>query len=88
MRELVNAVASLSRLVYELLIWIRAESGFLRIDDAFIQISSIMPQKRNPVVLEHVRTWIAWVYVDAATVETMVHLAAFGDTNDVDVPIY
>lgn len=87
-QALVNAVASVSRFVHELLVWTRAESGFLRIDDAFIQISSIMPQKRNPVVLEHVRTRIAWVYGDASTVETMVHSAAFGDTNDVEDPIY
>jgi len=87
-QTLVNMVASLSRFVYELLIWTRAESSFLRIDDAFIQVSSIMPQKRNPVVLEHVRTRIAWVYGDASTVETMVHSAAFGDTNDVEDPIY
>ena len=85
---LVNMVASLSRFVSDLAIWTRSESGFLRIDDAFIQISSIMPQKRNPVVLEHIRTRIAWVYGDAATVATMVHSAAFGDTNDVEDPIY
>ncbi len=87
-QALVNMVASLSRFGSDLAIWTRSESGFLRIDDAFIQISSIMPQKRNPVVLEHIRTRIAWVYGDAATVETMMHSAAFGDTNDVEDPIY
>jgi len=79
---------SLSRFVYDLLVWARFEVGVLRIDDAFIQISSIMPQKRNPVVLEHIRTRVAWVYGDAATVRTMIHSAAFGDTNDVDDPIF
>ena len=29
--------------------------GLLRLSDAWVQISSIMPQKRNPVPLEHVR---------------------------------
>jgi argininosuccinate lyase len=60
----------------------------LQIDDAFIQISSIMPQKRNPVVLEHIRVRIGWVYGEAATVATVLHSSAFGDTNDVNDPIY
>jgi argininosuccinate lyase len=85
---LTTAAASLSRFVHDLLIWARAESGIVRIADAFVQISSIMPQKRNPVVLEHVRARIGYVYGDAATVATMVHNSAFGDTNDVEDPIY
>jgi argininosuccinate lyase len=47
-----------------------------------------MPQKRNPVVLEHIRVRIGWVYGDASTVETIVHNAAFGDTNDVEDPMF
>jgi argininosuccinate lyase len=85
---LVNMAGSLSRFVHDLLIWARKEVGVLRVDDAFIQVSSIMPQKRNPVVLEHIRVRIGWVYGDAATVATIVHSAAFGDTNDVNDPMY
>lgn len=85
---LVNMTGSLSRFVHDLLIWARQEVGILRIDDAFIQISSIMPQKRNPVVLEHIRARIGYVYGDAATVQTIVHSSAFGDTVDVEDPIY
>jgi argininosuccinate lyase len=85
---LVNSVGSLSRFVYDLLVWARQDVDILRIDDAFIQISSIMPQKRNPVVLEHIRVRIGWVYGDASTVETIVHNAAFGDTNDVEDPMF
>ena len=84
---LANMAGSLSRFVYDLLIWTRRESGVLRIHDAFVQISSIMPQKRNPVVLEHVRVRIGWVYGDANTVATIVHSAALGDTNDVEDPM-
>lgn len=85
---LVTAAASLSRLVYDLLVWARPEVGILRIGDEFIQISSIMPQKRNPVVLEHIRARIAYVYGNANTVTTMIHNAAYGDTNDVEDQIY
>lgn len=83
-----NCVGSLSRFVYDLLVWSRATEGLLKIDDAFIQISSIMPQKRNPVVLEHIRTRISWVYGEATAVQTMIHSAAGGDTNDVEDPIF
>ncbi len=83
-QSLVTMVSGISRFVYELLVWTRREVGVLRIADEFIQISSIMPQKRNPVVLEHVRARLAYVYGDSATVSTMIHSAAFGDTNDVE----
>ncbi|MCA9834543.1 MAG: argininosuccinate lyase [Thermomicrobiales bacterium] len=83
-----NCVGSLSRFVHDLLVWSRATEGLLKIDDAFIQISSIMPQKRNPVVLEHIRTRISWVYGEATAVQTMIHSAAGGDTNDVEDPIF
>ncbi len=83
-QSLVTLVSGISRFVYELLVWTRREVGVLRIADEFIQISSIMPQKRNPVVLEHVRARLAYVYGDSSTVATMIHSAAFGDTNDVE----
>ena len=85
---LTTMASGLSRFVQDLLIWARAESGIIRIADAFVQISSIMPQKRNPVVLEHVRARIGYVYGDAATVATMVHSSAYGDTVDVEDVIY
>ncbi|MEZ4498065.1 MAG: argininosuccinate lyase [Thermomicrobiales bacterium] len=80
--------ASLGRFVNDLLIWARQEAGVFRVGTEFVQISSIMPQKRNPVVLEHIRTRIGWVYGHANAIATLVHGAAFGDTNDVDDPIF
>lgn len=50
--------------------------------------SSIMPQKRNPVVLEHLRARIGWVLGDAHTAATLVHSAALGDTVDVEDEFY
>lgn len=87
-QTLVNSVASLSRFVYDLLVWSRLSENLLKIDDAFIQISSIMPQKRNPVVLEHIRIRMGWVYGEANAVQTIIHNAAFGDTNDVEDPMF
>jgi argininosuccinate lyase len=87
-QALVTMAASLGRFVNDLLIWARYEVGILRVAEAFVQISSIMPQKRNPVVFEHVRSRIGYVLGDANTVLNMVHSAAFGDTVDVEDPIY
>jgi argininosuccinate lyase len=78
----------LSRVVHDLLVWATREFGVLRIDDAFLQVSSIMPQKRNPVVLEHLRARIGWVLGDAHTAMTLVHSAALGDTVDVEDELY
>jgi argininosuccinate lyase len=85
---LANMAASASRFVHDLLIWSRAEANMLHIGDAFVQISSIMPQKRNPVVFEHIRARTGYVIGDAATVTTIAHSSAFGDTVDVEDPVY
>jgi len=44
-----------SRLAEELILWSTSEFGFLELDDAYAASSSIMPQKKNPVVAEMVR---------------------------------
>ncbi len=49
------AMVNLGKLIQDLLLWSTREFGFLRLADAFVQSSSIMPQKRNPVALEHAR---------------------------------
>jgi len=83
-----TAATGLSRFVHDLLIWSRREVGILRVGDEFVQISSIMPQKRNPVVFEHIRARVGYVLGDAATVTTIAHSSAFGDTVDVEDEIY
>jgi argininosuccinate lyase len=85
---LANMATSVSRFAHDLLIWSRAEAGVLRIGAAFLQISSIMPQKRNPVVFEHIRARTGYVIGDAATVTAIAHSSAFGDTVDVEDPVY
>ncbi len=50
-----SLAVQLSRMTHDLLVRATQEANALQIDNSFIQISSIMPQKRNPVVLEHLR---------------------------------
>ena len=47
--------AHLSRFAEDLIIWSTKEFGFVDIDDAFCTGSSLMPQKKNPDVLELIR---------------------------------
>jgi len=48
-------LVGLGRFVQDMLLWSTAEFGYLRLGDGYVQGSSIMPQKRNPVALEHAR---------------------------------
>lgn len=45
----------LSRLADELVLWSTPEFGFVELDDAYASTSSIMPQKKNPDILELIR---------------------------------
>ncbi|KTC90107.1 argininosuccinate lyase [Fluoribacter dumoffii] len=45
----------LSRLAEDLILWATQEFGFITLDDAFATGSSLMPNKKNPDVLELVR---------------------------------
>lgn len=56
------AMAHLSRLAEELIIWSSEEFGFIRLTDEFTSGSSIMPQKRNPDFAELVRGKTGRVY--------------------------
>lgn len=48
-------MANASRLAEDLVMWSSAEFGFVELSDRFASPSSVMPQKKNPDVLELVR---------------------------------
>ena len=75
---------NLSRFTRDMLFWATQESGAIGIDDSFIQISSIMPQKRNPVVLEHLRARISRMLALAQGIVLQCHNIPFGDTQDIE----
>lgn len=74
----------LSRMTKDLLFLATQEAGALRIDDSFIQVSSIMPQKRNPVVLEHLRARLSRALGAAQTIAIQCHNIPYGDTQDIE----
>jgi argininosuccinate lyase len=79
---------NLSRFTHDMLFRATQESGAIRIDDSFIQISSIMPQKRNPVVLEHLRARISRMLSQAQGIVLQCHNIPFGDTQDIEDEIF
>jgi argininosuccinate lyase len=54
--------AHLSRLAEDMIIFSSSEFGFVRIDDSYCTSSSMMPQKRNPDMLELIRGRTGSVY--------------------------
>ena len=69
-----------SRFVCDLLNW--ASQGVFRLGDGLVQGSSVMPQKRNPVALEHARTRFSRVLGASQMVLYSSHNIPYGDLND------
>ena len=86
--ESVSAAAvlltGLGRFVQDLLLWGTLEFGYLRLADGFVQSSSIMPQKRNPVALEHARAIGSKAVGQAGAIMLTVHNTPFGDVVDTE----
>ena len=77
-------VVGLGRVIQDLLLWCTMEFGYLRLSDGFVQGSSIMPQKRNPVALEHARAIGSKAVGQAQAIVTAVHNTPFGDIVDTE----
>lgn len=86
--EALGAVSALlvnvGKFAQEFLLMAMREFDALRLSDGYVQCSSIMPQKRNPVALEHVRALASKGLGQAQGVITAVHNTPFGDINDVE----
>jgi argininosuccinate lyase len=84
---LATAAISLGKFTQDLLLWATQEFSFITLNDGFVQTSSIMPQKRNPVALEHVRILLSRTFAQAQAIAASVHNTPFGDINDVEDPL-
>ena len=86
--ETLGAVATLlvntGKFAQEFLLMAMMEFNAIRLSDGFVQGSSIMPQKRNPVALEHIRAIGSKALGQTLGVITAVHNTPFGDINDVE----
>lgn len=77
-----TAMVNLGKLVQDLLLWCNPAFDYLRLSDAWVQVSSIMPQKRNPVALEHARILASKALAQAQGVFATTHNTPFGDIVD------
>jgi len=86
--EMLGATSSLlvniGKFAQEFLLMAMMEFNVIRLPDGFVQGSSIMPQKRNPVALEHIRAIASKALGQSLGVMTAVHNTPFGDINDVE----
>lgn len=73
---------NLGRVAQDMAFWTSFEVGQLRFSDGFVQISSIMPQKRNPVPVEHLRLMASLCAGRCDTVLMALHNTPFTDMND------
>ena len=78
----VTALVGVGRFTQDMLLWCTVEVGYLRLPDGFVQTSSIMPQKRNPVSLEHGRSLASKAVAQLAGLATVLHNTPFGDIVD------
>ncbi len=83
-QSLISLMTNIGRWVQELLRMASKEVGLLRVSDAYVQISSIMPQKRNPVSLEHSRSLASSALAEGLAVLHMIHNTPYGDINDTE----
>jgi argininosuccinate lyase len=77
-------LTGLGRFIQDLLLWGTAELGYVRFGDGFVQTSSIMPQKRNPVAIEHARAIGSKALGQTQAILTSVHNTPFGDIVDTE----
>ena len=77
-------LVGVGRVVQDLLLWCTREFGYMRLAEGLVQGSSIMPQKRNPVALEHARAITSKALGEAVAITTAVHNTPFGDIVDTE----
>ena len=72
------------RWIQDFLQLVTREHNIIKVADPYVQISSIMPQKRNPVSLEHSRSLASSSAGEALTAIQMIHNTPFGDIVDTE----
>jgi len=72
----------LGRVIQDMQFWTAFEVGQLHVPNSLVQISSIMPQKRNPVPIEHLRHLASATVGHCDTIVNVMHNTPFTDMND------
>ncbi|NMA96688.1 MAG: argininosuccinate lyase, partial [Phyllobacteriaceae bacterium] len=72
----------LGRPIQDFQVWTSFEVGQIYVPNSLVQISSIMPQKRNPVPIEHLRHLASQTWGRAQAMLGVMHNTPFTDMND------
>ncbi|PYG89889.1 argininosuccinate lyase [Ruminiclostridium sufflavum DSM 19573] len=75
---------SLSRFMKDTLDFCTKEFNVFYLSDPYVQVSSIMPQKRNPSSLEQTRPAVSKAIAEAKCVFDILHNTPFGDIVDTE----
>jgi argininosuccinate lyase len=76
-------MTTLSRLAEDFIIWNTFEFSFLNMPDEFSATSSIMPQKKNPIVLEHIKGRAGHVIAAVTSVLTILKGTSFSHNREI-----
>ena len=81
---LMTLMVDSGRWIQDFLQQVTREFSAFHVADPYVQISSIMPQKRNPVSIEHSRSIASSAYGEALSAMNMIHNTPFGDIVDTE----
>lgn len=75
--------STINRFANDLYIWTTDEFGYIEVDDSVAACSSIMPQKKNPITLEHIRAKTSHLLSGFVSVFGTLKGAHFGHSREV-----
>ena len=78
-----NMMTSMSRFAQDLYLWSTYEFNLLEVDNSVAGTSSIMPQKKNPITLEHIKGKAAHSCAALVSVLSVLKGSPFSHTRDV-----
>lgn len=87
MAALSGCMVALSRVAQDLHQWCTPEYGMAEVADGYASISSLMPQKKNSLVFEYVRSRAAAVVGDLTATLAMEHNTFFQDVEDICIEV-
>jgi argininosuccinate lyase len=79
-----SMMVNCGRWIQDFLQLVTREYNIIKVANPYVQISSIMPQKRNPVSIEHSRSLASSSAGEALAAIQMIHNTPFGDIVDTE----
>ena len=85
--ELLSAMdlmmVNISRVAYDLYVWTTDEFNMIGVSDSIAATSSIMPQKKNPITFEHIKSKAAHVHAALTSAVGVLKNTPFSHSRDV-----